>query len=62
MHEYQQAVHEQCRQQCLQRQPVLYGWEAEAQAAAEQQVQLFAEQQLPQVTELLTRPPEVVAD
>jgi hypothetical protein len=53
MHDYQQAVHEQCRRQCLQQQPVPYGWEAAAQAAAEQQMQSFAEEQLPLVMELV---------
>jgi hypothetical protein len=55
MHDYQQVVHEQCRRQCLQQQPVPYGWEAAAQAAAEQQVQSFAEQQLPLVMELVVK-------
>lgn len=58
MHDYEQAVHEQCRQQCLQQQPVPYGWEAVAQAAAEQLVGMFAEQQMPLVMELLVRPAE----
>jgi hypothetical protein len=53
MHDYEQAVREQCRQQCWQQQPVPYGWEAVAQAAAEQQMQVFAEQQMPLVMELL---------
>jgi hypothetical protein len=55
LHEYQQVVQEQCRLQCLQQQPVPYGWEAAAQAAAEQQMQSFAEQQMPLVMELVVK-------
>lgn len=61
IHEYQQAVHEQCRRQCLNQQPGLYGCEGAAQAAAEEHVQLFCEQQLPLVMALLLRHADTIS-
>lgn len=56
MHRYQQAVHEQCRRHAWE-QHVLgdgcWGWEAAAQACAEQQVQWFIHSQYSCLVELL---------